>query len=57
MVDRITTTVLLALAKLARRSFKRLARRSMRSELLLLAAGVDVDRLRLEKQRVVALPS
>lgn len=53
MYDRIATSALLALAKLARRTFKRLAHRSMRAELLLLAAGIDVDRLRHEGQRVV----
>lgn len=45
MFDRIVASALLALAKLARRSFRRIARRSVRAELLLLAAGVDVDRL------------
>jgi len=52
LYDRSTTRALLVLARLARHGLKRLALRSMRAELLLLAAGVDVDRLRVEKQRV-----
>lgn len=45
VAERLTLAALLNLAKLARRAFTRLARRGMTAELLLLAAGVDVDRL------------
>lgn len=51
MLDRITTSALHGLAKLTRRTFRRIARRSMRGELMLLAAGVDVDQLRREDRR------
>lgn len=45
MVERLTFAVLHGMAKLARRGFTRLARRGVSAELLLSAAGVDVDRL------------
>jgi hypothetical protein len=43
-MERLTHTAL-ALAKLARRGLRRLARRSISAELLLMEAGVDVERL------------
>jgi hypothetical protein len=52
MTERLKFAVLLAAAKLARRLFTRVARGGMTAELLLQAAGVDVDRLVAESQPV-----
>jgi hypothetical protein len=50
MTERLTLAALFNLAKLTRRVLARIARRSVDAELLLMAAGVDVDSFFLERQ-------